>query len=573
MLHEKYNRLKNKDFVEGGLKLEGDDELVNCASPLRYALCRMIYDVLLSREYVRHGFTFGLTTLGVKISYIKVDSLLKLIVNLLNASSSMKGQDVTYYLLGWLFVYGGTRPKSHTSAVGLQTRENLCPEQMPAVNCDIVIVVRLLNLILVVLELDNKSFSADPSDFEDICNVRHSIDFLKVEVYIIRRLPKRFSRKCGFEALEMPLVSWPNEKYSIEQILLLFSKHKVVYFNRIYTHLVNNGNPLDLQKLRCSGNFQGLPFTLQIETLRHKLVCILQGPFVALHLVYDMDMLAFLGCTHDCTVEKEYGRVKSCTHSQHPISIESERVERMKARLKEDILREAQRYSRMRQEEEVQATKFSKGQAQIREAPLPENVAKLHIAEARMQELKANMEILDKEGKEVNLFQPASEFLPMIDEVFNSLVSNIEEIQGAKVENNKFCASVHYRNVDEKDWKTVAQHVHDDIRNYPRLGLTHGRKVLEVRHVINWDKGKAVTFLLESLGKFSNYDDVLPIYGGDDQTDEDAFKVLREGNRGYGILVSSVPKGSNAFFSLRDPQEVMEFLKTLMVWTKKTSTL
>ncbi|KAK8690556.1 hypothetical protein V6N13_074088 [Hibiscus sabdariffa] len=178
----------------------------------------------------------------------------------------------------------------------------------------------------------------------------------------------------------------------------------------------------------------------------------------------------------------------------------------------------------------------------------------------------------DKQGKEVNLFQPASEFLPMIDEVFNSLVNNIEEIQGAKVENNKFCISVHYRNVDEKDWKTVAQRVHDVIRNYPRLRLTHGRKVLEVRPVINWDKGKAVTFLLESLG-FSNYDDVLPIYVGDDQTDEDAFKVLREGNRGYGILVSSVPKESNAFFSLRDPQEVMEFLKSLVVWMKKTSTL
>lgn len=71
--------------------------------------------------------------------------------------------------------------------------------------------------------------------------------------------------------------------------------------------------------------------------------------------------------------------------------------------------------------------------------------------------------------------------------------------------------------------------------------------------MINWDKGKAVTFLLESLGKYvlstyyheyvlfsmvktmtknnknalglSNCEDVLPIYVGDDQTDEDAFKV------------------------------------------------
>ncbi|TYI35466.1 hypothetical protein ES332_A03G078300v1 [Gossypium tomentosum] len=184
----------------------------------------------------------------------------------------------------------------------------------------------------------------------------------------------------------------------------------------------------------------------------------------------------------------------------------------------------------------------------------------------------------DNQGKEVNLFQPASEFLPMIDEVFNSLVNNTKDIRGAKVENNKFCVSVHYRNVDEKDWTVVAQRVHDVIRNYPRLRLTHGRKVLEVRPVINWDKGKAVTFLLESLG-LSNCEDVLPIYVGDDQTDEDAFKrvywfiqVLREGNCGYGILVSSVPKESNAFFSLKDPQEVMEFLKSLVVW-KKTSTL
>ncbi|XP_022731284.1 trehalose-phosphate phosphatase A-like [Durio zibethinus] len=177
----------------------------------------------------------------------------------------------------------------------------------------------------------------------------------------------------------------------------------------------------------------------------------------------------------------------------------------------------------------------------------------------------------DKQRKEVNLFQPASEFLPMIDEVFNSLVNSTKEIKGTKVENNKFCVSVHYRNVDEKDWTTVAKCVRDVIRNYPRLQLTHGRKVLEVRPVINWDKGRAVTFLLESLG-LSNCDDVLPIYVGDDRTDEDAFKVLREGNRGYGILVSSVPKEeSNADFSLRDPQEVMEFLKSLVIWKKKSA--
>jgi len=176
----------------------------------------------------------------------------------------------------------------------------------------------------------------------------------------------------------------------------------------------------------------------------------------------------------------------------------------------------------------------------------------------------------DKQGKEVNLFQPASKFLPMIKEVFRSLLESTKDIKGAYVENNKFCVSVHYRNVDEKYWTTIAQCVETTLKDYPSLRLTHGRKVLEVRPVLDWDKGKAVEFLLESLG-LSNCDDVLPIYVGDDRTDEDAFKVLREGNRGFGILVSSVPKESNAFYSLRDPSEVMNFLKSLTAWKKSSS--
>ncbi|XP_021738116.1 probable trehalose-phosphate phosphatase G isoform X2 [Chenopodium quinoa] len=177
----------------------------------------------------------------------------------------------------------------------------------------------------------------------------------------------------------------------------------------------------------------------------------------------------------------------------------------------------------------------------------------------------------DNQDKEVSLFQPASEFLPMIDKVFKTLVDMTKDIKGAKVENHKFCASVHYRNVDEKNWPTIAQLVHDILKSYPRLHLTHGRKVLEVRPVIDWDKGKAVEFLLESLG-LSDCDDVLPIFIGDDKTDEDAFKVLRNGNQGYGILVSPIPKETKAFYSLRDTSEVKQFLEVLVQWKEQHST-
>ncbi|KAI0520596.1 hypothetical protein KFK09_008072 [Dendrobium nobile] len=167
-------------------------------------------------------------------------------------------------------------------------------------------------------------------------------------------------------------------------------------------------------------------------------------------------------------------------------------------------------------------------------------------------------------GKESNLFQPASKFLPIINAVFKCLIDKTKDIKGSKVENNKFCLSVHYRLVDEKNWSVIAQRVHDILKNYPLLQLTHGRKVLEIRPIIDWNKGKAVNLLLECLGL--NRDDVLPIYIGDDRTDEDAFKVLRELNRGYGILVSSVSKETEAHYSLKDPSEVMVFLRSLVRW-------
>ncbi|KAF1869371.1 hypothetical protein Lal_00018466 [Lupinus albus] len=82
--------------------------------------------------------------------------------------------------------------------------------------CDMVTVARLLNLTLVVPELDKTSFWADPSNFEDIFNVKHFIDSLRDEVRKVKRVPKKFSRKEACSTLEMHPVSWSNKKYYLE---------------------------------------------------------------------------------------------------------------------------------------------------------------------------------------------------------------------------------------------------------------------------------------------------------------------------------------------------------------------
>ncbi|KAK4387740.1 putative trehalose-phosphate phosphatase D [Sesamum angolense] len=164
-------------------------------------------------------------------------------------------------------------------------------------------------------------------------------------------------------------------------------------------------------------------------------------------------------------------------------------------------------------------------------------------------------------GNQTVLCQPARKFLPMIDEVYRCLIEKIEHIRGAKVENNKFCLSVHYRCVEEKRWGELADQVKSVIKNYQQLRLSQGRKVLEIRPTIKWDKGNALEFLLESLG-YAETNDVFPVYIGDDRTDEDAFKVLRNRGQGIGILVSKTPKETNASYTLKEPSEASYAVST-----------
>ncbi|KAM0832271.1 hypothetical protein ACQ4PT_065009 [Festuca glaucescens] len=169
---------------------------------------------------------------------------------------------------------------------------------------------------------------------------------------------------------------------------------------------------------------------------------------------------------------------------------------------------------------------------------------------------------------ETDPYKPAAGYEVFITEATHLLENAVSTISGASVENNVYCVSVHYRNVEAKDWGLVEEQVKKVSEGFPQLRQTRGKMVIEFRPNMKWDKGDAVCYLLQKLAENLQLDrsQILPIYIGDDLTDEDAFKVLREESDGFGIVVSRDARPTEAYYSVRDTTEVMEFLTWLVRW-------
>jgi alpha,alpha-trehalase len=149
--------------------------------------------------------------------------------------------------------------------------------------------------------------------------------------------------------------------------------------------------------------------------------------------------------------------------------------------------------------------------------------------------------------------------LPALDEAEAVLRADTADIAGAQIERKKYSIAVHFRNADESRVPELEAMVDATIQRHPDLRKRRGKKVLELQPHIDWHKGRAVSWLLQTLGLDPS--EVLPIYIGDDLTDEDAFVALHE--RGVGIVVRDAPRPTAARYALEDPAEVGSFLDWL----------
>jgi trehalose-phosphatase len=153
----------------------------------------------------------------------------------------------------------------------------------------------------------------------------------------------------------------------------------------------------------------------------------------------------------------------------------------------------------------------------------------------------------------------------MMNRIKYELMTQLSDIPGAFVEDKGVTLSVHYRLVAQ-DKEFLVRRIFDYIsmpyRRQNEIRVLAGKKVLELRPSVEWDKGKAALWLLRKHEVLKGKGNVLPVYMGDDTTDEDAFEALK--NDGITVFVGHPKRFSAAQYYLEGPQEVTELLKHMV---------
>lgn len=151
-------------------------------------------------------------------------------------------------------------------------------------------------------------------------------------------------------------------------------------------------------------------------------------------------------------------------------------------------------------------------------------------------------------------------YLPALDSAERALASLVGSIAGARVERKRFALALHYRQVPEADLPRLEAAFDEVAREHPGLRRGAGKKVLELRPGMDWDKGRMVLSLLAR--SHVNGTRAVPLYIGDDLTDEDAFRAI-DGN-GVTVVVGDHGQATAAQYSLADVPEVVAFLDGLV---------
>ena len=136
----------------------------------------------------------------------------------------------------------------------------------------------------------------------------------------------------------------------------------------------------------------------------------------------------------------------------------------------------------------------------------------------------------------------------------------LDDIPGTRVENKTLTLTVHYRQTPDGYHDAVKSIVNDVAGRFWDTGLyrtTTAKAAIELKPAVDWDKGRALDFIRTSAAP-----NALPIYFGDDLTDEDAFLAARFAG-GYGVFIGPAGAPTCANYRLDSPAAVTDVLNDL----------
>ena len=168
---------------------------------------------------------------------------------------------------------------------------------------------------------------------------------------------------------------------------------------------------------------------------------------------------------------------------------------------------------------------------------------------------------LEIRGPGLDFIHPAAaQWRPELDKLLDALQENLAGYFGVLVEGKGLTLSVHYR-LTPPELRPELQSVFEETiaaaQQASQVRVTRGKEVLEVRPAVDWDKGQAILRIAADFPPGT-----LPVFFGDDLTDEDGFAAVHQLN-GISVLVGPARQPTRAMYRVDSPREVTQTLTLL----------
>jgi alpha,alpha-trehalase len=155
------------------------------------------------------------------------------------------------------------------------------------------------------------------------------------------------------------------------------------------------------------------------------------------------------------------------------------------------------------------------------------------------------------------LHEVTAKVAPVLDTIAEALSSELSDVEGMRLERKRVSLAVHDRQVSDPRQRARIDAVTAKMAADHGLRRKTGKRIYELGPEVDWHKGRALELIVERLAP-----DAVPLYVGDDTTDEDALAVLDDA--GVGVVVAAEARPTFARWRLRDPEEVRRFLSRLV---------